>query len=119
EKDAAGHQENEARIQRVAAREQLATWCLRRVHRAHPAEKHRRVKKRVYPAEPLEIRITRHAGAEGDEHDGAGEGGVPRQPYVIEACRQEWRAAMFVHPSLGAPELTPGARAPHRDFALV
>src|SRR5437879_10642552 len=95
EKDAAGHQDNEARIERVAAREQLATRCLRRVHRAHAAEKHRRVEKRVYPAEPLEIRITSHAGGEGDEHDEAGEGGVPRQPNVIEANRQQWRASML------------------------
>src|SRR2546422_8580036 len=78
---------------------------------------HRRVEKRVYPAEPLEIPITRHAGAEGDEHHEAGERRVPRQPYVIEANRQQWRASMLVHALVGEAHAVDG-RQLRGDAAL-
>jgi hypothetical protein len=71
EKDARYGQEHQACVQRVEAREHLASRRDRRLHGTHSAEKHGRVEKRVSPRQMLEMNVAGDSGAQRAEDENA------------------------------------------------
>ncbi len=92
-----GHDEQQAGIQREQAGEQFAGIALRRIHRAHAAEQHGGVQKRVHRRQVFEADVAGHAERHREhQHAGRGQGVVEHAPREL-AAGQRFLVARFIH----------------------
>src|SRR2546426_9722728 len=68
------NQEDAARVEGKDAGEHLATICVRRVHRTHPAQQHGGVEKRITPRQGLVMLVAFHAGEQRHRDERGSEG---------------------------------------------
>src|SRR2546425_1101031 len=94
------NQEDAARVEGKDAGEHLATICVRRVHRTHPAQQHGGVEKRITPRQVLVMLVAFHAG-EQRHRDERGSEGKKAGPAPREAARRNGGGVgIFVYPRL-------------------
>ena len=68
ENDAGCHDDDQAAVQGVEAREELAAERLDRRNGAHPTEDHGRIQESIYPRQILQKVITHHARQQGKKN---------------------------------------------------
>ena len=98
EHDARDHEHDQAGVERIKAREQLARRGAElRIDRTHSAEQHRRVQVRVNPRHSLEVPVSGHADRQrtGDNKDG--NTGMPQDTPQELGARGEGSVSAFVH----------------------
>jgi hypothetical protein len=95
--DAHDSHEHETTEKRVERGEQFRSRRIQAIDRAHSAEDHRRVQKRVYPCQPRNDVVTQRARARNDEDDAAGQRHVPDGAPEKRRPRQQPMHTRLVH----------------------